>query len=344
MASIRKRNGSWQAQVRITGAAPVSRTFATKIEAKRWSIQAEAAVGDARSQLDYEDQQQETIGSILTRYGNEISPTKRGCPREQSIIRLVTKYPLHSVRLNDLSEGKAAYYRDTRLKVAKPATVVRELAVLSHALEIARRVWDLPVKENVFRKVHKPAVNNARTRRLEHRELEKITTAIHDRGCDYLTDIITLAIETGARGCELFGIELQHIDFCKKTVYFPITKNGSPRTIPLTPNAIEAIIRIISKNDVKTNLITQSKHQVKRNWILSVKKSGIKGLHFHDLRHEAISRFFEMGLTVPEVAMISGHRDYKMLARYTHIRPENVAKKLADIYANRHNIKSEETI
>ena len=332
MASIRKRSGSWQAQVRITGAAPISRTFATKIEAKRWSIQAEAGVGDALSRLDYEDQQQETIGSILTRYGNEISPTKRGCPREQSIIRLVAKYPLYSVRLDNLTEAKAAFYRDTRLKIAKPATVVRELAVLSHALEIARRVWDYPVKENIFRKVHKPPVNNARTRRLESGELQKINAAFAERKCLYLVDIITLAIETGARGCELFGIELKHIDFAKRTVYFPITKNGSPRTIPLTPNAIEAIKLIISNNDAKVNLITQSRHQVKRNWSLSLKLSGIKGLHFHDLRHEAISRFFEMGLTVPEVAMISGHRDYKMLARYTHIRPENVAKKLADIH------------
>ena len=56
--------------------------------------------------------------------------------------------------------------------------------------------------------------------------------------------------------------------------------------------------------------------------------AGITGLHFHDLRHEAISRFFERGLSVPEVALISGHRDYRMLFRYTHLRAEDGAKKL----------------
>ena len=56
--------------------------------------------------------------------------------------------------------------------------------------------------------------------------------------------------------------------------------------------------------------------------------SGIKDLHFHDLRHEAISRFFEMGLSIPEVALISGHRDPRMLFRYTHLRAEDVAEKI----------------
>jgi integrase len=54
----------------------------------------------------------------------------------------------------------------------------------------------------------------------------------------------------------------------------------------------------------------------------------IEDLHFHDLRHEAISRFFEMGLSIPEVALISGHKDYRMLARYTHLRAEDLVEKL----------------
>lgn len=51
-------------------------------------------------------------------------------------------------------------------------------------------------------------------------------------------------------------------------------------------------------------------------------------LHFHDLRHEAISRLFERGLSLPEVALISGHRDPRMLLRYTHLEVSNVAAKL----------------
>ena len=59
-----------------------------------------------------------------------------------------------------------------------------------------------------------------------------------------------------------------------------------------------------------------------------IKKNGnIKDLHFHDLRHEAISRFFEKGLSMPEVALISGHKDVRMLFRYTHLKAHDVLKK-----------------
>ena len=59
-----------------------------------------------------------------------------------------------------------------------------------------------------------------------------------------------------------------------------------------------------------------------------IARAGIVDTHFHDLRHKAISRFFERGLSMPEVALISGHKTPAMLFRYTHLRPEEVAKKL----------------
>src|SRR3546814_8975561 len=49
----------------------------------------------------------------------------------------------------------------------------------------------------------------------------------------------------------------------------------------------------------------------------------IENLHFHDLRHEATSRLFEAGLRIEQVALVTGHRDWKMLKRYTHLRPEH---------------------
>lgn len=63
-------------------------------------------------------------------------------------------------------------------------------------------------------------------------------------------------------------------------------------------------------------------------WSSFIGRTGIEGLRFHDLRHEAISRFFERGLSLPEVAAISGHKSYKMLLRYTHMKPEEIALKL----------------
>ena len=63
-------------------------------------------------------------------------------------------------------------------------------------------------------------------------------------------------------------------------------------------------------------------------WNRACRRADITDLHFHDLRHEATSRFFEKGLNVMEVATITGHKDLRMLQRYTHLRAEDLAKKL----------------
>jgi integrase len=76
-------------------------------------------------------------------------------------------------------------------------------------------------------------------------------------------------------------------------------------------------------------IIPLSLDSMKMAWKRVLKRAKLDDLHFHDLRHEAISRFFEHGLSIPEVAMINGHRDARMLFRYTHPKPELVAEKLA---------------
>ena len=72
-----------------------------------------------------------------------------------------------------------------------------------------------------------------------------------------------------------------------------------------------------------------SDYAARHSWDRLVKRAGIKNLRFHDLRHEAISRFFEMGLSMPEVALISGHKDPRMLFRYTHLRATDILKHAA---------------
>ena len=106
----------------------------------------------------------------------------------------------------------------------------------------------------------------------------------------------------------------------------PQTKTGTPRTIPLTPHA-QGVIAALPRS-ITGYLIPTSANALRLAWEQAKRRADIEDLHFHDLRHEAISRFFEMGLSIPEVALISGHKDYRMLARYTHLRAENISWKL----------------
>ena len=107
------------------------------------------------------------------------------------------------------------------------------------------------------------------------------------------------------------------------------TKNGDDRHIPLTKTAIQLLSNIAQSSEF---VFPISANCLRLAWERCRDKSNIKGLRFHDLRHEAVSRFFEMELSVPEVALISGHKDVRQLLRYTHLKPENLIAKYSTIF------------
>jgi len=176
--------------------------------------------------------------------------------------------------------------------------------------------------------ISKPKAPKARERRLRDEELERLILASGECLNPLVEPLILLALKTAMRLGELLRMERGHIDERSRTLLIPITKNGDPRTISLTPTALALLQTLVA--DEKGRLIPTSASAVKQAWRRLVKRAGIVDRHFHDLRHEAISRLFERGLTMPEVALISGHRDPRMLFRYTHLKAEEVAKRLAD--------------
>ena len=96
--------------------------------------------------------------------------------------------------------------------------------------------------------------------------------------------------------------------------------------MPLSLDAVEVLNNLPRSFD--GNVFPLSITALRGLWNRACKRAGIIDLHFHDLRHEATSRFFEKGLNVMEVATITGHKDLRMLQRYTHLRAEDLAKKL----------------
>ena len=116
-----------------------------------------------------------------------------------------------------------------------------------------------------------------------------------------------------------------HLTFLN--LHIPLTKNGEARTIPLSKRACQVLHRLSKRTDTQ-RIFPISKESVKNAWQRLIRRASVDDLHFHDLRHEAVSRFFERGLSIPEVALISGHKDPRMLFRYTHLKAEHVARKL----------------
>src|SRR5258708_28829836 len=165
----------------------------------------------------------------------------------------------------------------------------------------------------------------SRERRATVEELSKLAAACGHTRTPWVRTMIQMAIETGMRRSELLSITWANVDLVSRTVHLPITKNGHPRTIPLSSVALETLRHVPRTSDT---VFPVTGNAVRLAWERLKRRAGVTGLRFHDLRHEAVSRFFEKGLTVPEFASISGHRDPRMLMRYTHPRAAAIAEKL----------------
>jgi integrase len=330
MATIRKRGRSWQVQVRRVGTPASSQSFLSKGEAVSWGkAQEREARRSAPSPIRYETDDR-TVGALLLRYQIEITPLKKGHVSENCRIRNIVDRPIGKAALQNITSGQFAAYRNSRLKEVGPDTVRRELSLLRHCFEVARREWDIPIAKNPLHEIRFPPPGLPREERLTENSAQNLYGVIGTLRNKHAKSLIVLAIETGMRRSELLSLEWRDVDLQKRTARLRHTKNGRPRTVPLTPNAIDELSGIHRSG--KT-VLPISSNAARLTWERVRLKANIQGLRFHDLRHEAISRFFEMGLTMPEVAVISGHRDPKMLMRYTHIRPEDIGRKLARIAA-----------
>lgn len=154
--------------------------------------------------------------------------------------------------------------------------------------------------------------------------------------------IVTIAIETGMRQSEILGLRRSNVDLKKRVVRLTDTKNDSSRTVPLTRAATE-VIKTALENPVRPSGLDliffgepgkdgkRRPYQFKKIWGDIKTDLGFLDLHFHDLRHEAVSRLVEAGLSDQEVASISGHKSMQMLRRYTHLRAEDLVAKLDKI-------------
>ena len=174
-----------------------------------------------------------------------------------------------------------------------------------------------------------PRTANSRTRRLEASEENRLLSA----STGELRRIIVIALESGMRREEILNIRKCHIDFILQTLLIPLTKADTPRTIPLSSRAVVSLREQIgiSGNIApirETPLFSLLPDRLSQAFRRLCRRLDIQNLHFHDLRHEATSRLFEKGLNPVEVATITGHKDTKMLMRYTHLRAEDLVGRL----------------
>ncbi|HUN93045.1 MAG TPA: site-specific integrase [Burkholderiaceae bacterium] len=337
---VRSPSGKWKAVIRRNGWPTTARSFRTRRDAEDWARRAEDEM--VRGLFICRNAcERVTVAEAFDRYAREISTQKKASTRLREVPRIGTlaahfgKYSLAAV-----TPELVAAFRDRRLADGKANNTVRlELALLGHLFTIAMKEWHLGLQLNPLANIRKPSPGPGRNRRLVADEQQRLLAAVSAHSNPMLGWIVRLAIETGMRQSEIVNLRLDQVDLGRRVVRLTDTKNDSARTVPLSKGAVDILEAALSNpvrpKGVELVFFGEPGRQGKRRpyqflkvWGEIRKRIGIVDLHFHDLRHEAISRLVEGGLSDQEVAAISRHKSMQMLKRYTHLRAEDLIEKL----------------
>jgi integrase len=325
MATIRKRKQKYQVQVRRIGLRPVAASFHQLKDAQAWARYMELKADRRDLPPDPNALREITLGELVVRYRDTVSPRKRTAQTERVVLNAFLLHPICRRKLSDITRTDFAAYRDDRLKKIKASSLKRSLVPIHNLYELAKTEWGLPIRDNPVANLKLPPTDIRRERRLKESEWEKLMGAAHQSRNPILLSVIKFAVLTGLRRGELLAARWDDVDWQQRALVVRLTKNGHPRTLPLTTECLN-LLNVLPKREERVFPI--SGNAVRLAWTRLCKRAGIANLHFHDLRHEAISRFFEKGLTVPEVALLSGHKDMRMLLRYSHAMRSRVLEKL----------------
>ena len=224
MATIRKFRDKINVQIRKKGYPFISKSFVSLTAAKKWAATTEV---DMERHLHVVIPDDTTVGELLKRYIRDILPTHKGQQAEGYRIQTLLGF-LGDLKSIHVTPKEIAKYRDHRLKEVSPASLKRELTILSRVLTLASRDWGIALPQNPVKMISLPKVDKARTRRVAKGEEEKLLQGTNNK----LTHAIVLALETGMRRGEILNIKRSHIDFQKSVLLIPSTKTDQPRTIP----------------------------------------------------------------------------------------------------------------
>jgi integrase len=350
VATITKTpSGTWKAIIRKVGWPATIKTFRLKRDAEDWARRTEDEMVRG-VHIRRSGSERMTLSAALNRYLKEISQSKRPTTlaREKKRVEIL-RASLGDYSLAALTPEIIASFRDERLagdvnakgvRVPRAGNTVRlDLALLGHLYSVAIKEWGLGLAYNPVSSIRRPAPGAGRNRRLSADEETKLLVAVDGHSNPMLRWIVRIALETGMRSSEITTLRRGQVDLQRRIVRLLETKNTSSRTVPLSKSAT-ALFREALEHPVRpidTDLIffgepgkdrQRRPYNFNKVW-LGIKKSvGCSDFRFHDLRHEAVSRFVEAGLSDQEVSAISGHKSMQMLKRYTHLRAEDLVEKL----------------
>jgi len=321
MASfIKMSGGRWRAMVARKGIRK-SRVFGSKQAAKDWAARQEYLI------LHGPDEDSGvTFADACKRYAREVSPQRRGEIWEGHRLRRFAADPIGARKLSELRPIDLAEWRDSRLMDVKPASVAREMNLMSSVLTQCRKEWGW-IRGNPLEDVRKPKKPAPRTRTATQEEIEALALSA---GPDLTNSTarafhaFLFACETAMRAGEIVGLTWDRVSLSDRTLHIPMTKNGHPRDVPLTKRAVELLQELPISNPV-FDLDAKSLDAL---WRKLRDRAAVNDLRFHDSRRMATVALSNK-LSPLELAKVTGHRDLNMLLNtYYKASAADIAKKL----------------
>jgi integrase len=340
VATITKRKHRWRALVRKRGHVRCA-TFAARRDAQTWADQIEAQIDQLHA--SGVTQAKGTLGDLIDKYTAELYPLKPwGRSKSADLKRL--KKDLGAIAVGDLTSLHITrYFQRRRQEGTGGVTISAQVGYLITVLKVARTLWhmDTPVQaardaRTALAEIRLIRKSNRRDRRVSDAEIQQLLA--HFQACDTevaMGDVIEFCVATAMRIGEVCRLRWSDVDEVNRTVVVrdrkhPSDKLGNDQIVPLLDATGFDAHEIVQRQGParQGRVFPFNSRTVSAYFTRAVSTLGLRNLRLHDLRHEGVSRLFEAGYRIEQVALVSGHRCWSMLRRYTHPRAADLHRNL----------------
>lgn len=340
LASIHQLpSGKWRALIRKKGITPISATFATEKLAKAYAKEKERQLEEIKATGRTAAPKGSTVAHYIDDYLDYIQQG-RTLQRSALFIYRALKKRFGKVGIERLSKSHLEeFITDRKKEGVQGQTIAGDLSLLSSVLRYCYNTKHLDVDPDLADKARKGIKTNHKMR-IKSREVDCVPTQLEvdsiiavfadkKRQKIDMPKVIRFGLYTSMRQAEICRIRIEDLDIESRTVIIrdrkhPGEKEGNDEIVPLLPSAWEIVEGLLGSRRSGCIFPYNSK-SVGTAFIRAKKIAGVtRPVRFHDLRHKAITDFFGLGLSVPQVALMSGHRDWQTLKRYTHIKATDV--------------------
>lgn len=350
MAAIAERNGRFLVRVRRDGFKPVAKTFIKRADAAAWARRVEADM-EAGRWVEVATIAP-TMAAALKVYRSTVVAGLKGAATYAYWLDEFEALPMASRPVNEVTPFDLAAWRDEQSRHAAAGTVVRKLGLLSGFFTWCHKERGY-ITANPLHSVRKPRVSDARDRVMGDEERAYLMAAAGTSRSTWLADVLVILLRSAMRRGELWGLKRGDVDYVQSTAHLTDTKNGSARFVPLCPDALAALRRLdeaakaqgvealvpVSDPHAVSVAFRRTRKRARDQYLKDCLQADRKpdvgflaDVRLHDCRHAAVSHWAGTGgLSLIELAAVSGHKSLRMLSRYAHLSATKIAGKLANL-------------